>query len=93
MSPHAGTTRDVLEIPLDIGGYPMVLCDTAGLRFTECPIESEGLKRARETASNADLVIIVVDGSKVRTLDHLLPVEQYVKEECKRLGISIGISA
>lgn len=69
----------------------MVLCDTAGLRYTDCPIESEGLKRAREAASNADLVVIVVDGSQTSSMAQLLPVEKYVQDECKRLGITIGI--
>lgn len=61
VSPFAGTTRDILEINLDIGGYPVVLCDTAGLRISNDPVEKEGLKRAKEAALSADLVIIVVD--------------------------------
>lgn len=47
MSPIAGTTRDVVESPLDIGGYPAVFGDTAGLRSSEDPIEREGITRAR----------------------------------------------
>jgi tRNA modification GTPase len=46
VSPIAGTTRDVIESTIDIGGYPVVLCDTAGLRRTDDPIESEGVARA-----------------------------------------------
>lgn len=45
VSPMAGTTRDVLTSNLDIGGYPIILCDTAGLRTTQDPVESQGLKR------------------------------------------------
>lgn len=47
VSPQAGTTRDVLEVALDIGGYPLVLSDTAGLRRATDPVEREGVARAR----------------------------------------------
>lgn len=67
MSPFAGTTRDILEISLDIGGYPVVLCDTAGIRTSNDPVEQEGLRRAKEAASHADLVIIVVDALMAQT--------------------------
>lgn len=46
MSPHAGTTRDVVESALDIGGYPVVVSDTAGLRHAADPVEQEGVRRA-----------------------------------------------
>lgn len=42
-----GTTRDVLETTLNIGGYPIIMSDTAGLRDSEDPIEREGVKRAK----------------------------------------------
>lgn len=49
MSPFAGTTRDVLEVPLDIGGFPVVVSDTAGLNAsTSDPIEKQGIERARK---------------------------------------------
>lgn len=41
-----GTTRDVLEVNLDLGGYPVIMSDTAGLRESNDPIEMEGVKRA-----------------------------------------------
>lgn len=63
VSPFAGTTRDILEINLDIGGYPVLLCDTAGLRISNDPVEKEGIRRAKEVASSADLAIIVVDAA------------------------------
>ena len=46
VSPYAGTTRDVVESALDIGGYPVVLSDTAGLREAADPVEQEGVRRA-----------------------------------------------
>ncbi|CAF5156360.1 unnamed protein product, partial [Rotaria magnacalcarata] len=46
VSPIAGTTRDVIESTIDLGGYPIVICDTAGLRITDDPIENEGVLRA-----------------------------------------------
>lgn len=63
VSPHAGTTRDVIEVHLDLDGYPVVLLDTAGIRDTHDPVEQEGVRRARERAEKADLVLWLVDGS------------------------------
>lgn len=48
MSPIAGTTRDVVETALDIGGFPVLLSDTAGLRESPDLVEREGVRRARE---------------------------------------------
>ncbi len=59
----AGTTRDVIEVALDLGGYPVVLADTAGLRASTDAIEEEGVKRARDRARRADLKLVVVDAS------------------------------
>ncbi len=56
-----GTTRDVLEVALDIGGVRVALLDTAGLRDTADPVEAEGVRRARARAASADLVIEVRD--------------------------------
>jgi len=58
-----GTTRDVLEAPLDLGGYPVILFDTAGLRKADSLAEIEGVKRARRTAENADLILSLVDSA------------------------------
>jgi tRNA modification GTPase len=57
-----GTTRDVIEVALDLNGVPVVLIDTAGIRETTDPIEIEGVKRARARAEAADLVLWLVDG-------------------------------
>jgi tRNA modification GTPase len=59
----AGTTRDVIEVPLDIGGYRVLLADMAGLRETGDAIEREGVRRARAWAEGADTRLWVVDGS------------------------------
>jgi tRNA modification GTPase len=63
VSPYAGTTRDVIEVHLDLDGYPVTLLDTAGIRNSAEPVEQEGVRRARERAAAADLVLWVIDGS------------------------------
>jgi tRNA modification GTPase len=57
VSPIAGTTRDSIEVRLDLGGLPVVLVDTAGLRESADPIEAEGVRRARALAERADLLL------------------------------------
>jgi tRNA modification GTPase len=64
VSPFAGTTRDVIEVHLDLGGYPVTLLDTAGIRDSDDPVEIEGVRRARERAGEADLVLWVVDAAE-----------------------------
>ena len=59
----AGTTRDVIEVRMDLGGYPVILADTAGLRETAEVVEAEGVRRARARAEAADLVLLLLDGS------------------------------
>ncbi|MEJ2374985.1 MAG: tRNA uridine-5-carboxymethylaminomethyl(34) synthesis GTPase MnmE [Pseudolabrys sp.] len=61
VSPYAGTTRDVIEVHLDLAGLPVTLLDTAGVRETDNLVEMEGVRRARERAAAADLVLWVVD--------------------------------
>jgi tRNA modification GTPase len=57
VSPHAGTTRDVIEVHLDLDGYPVTVIDTAGIRESDDPIEQEGVRRAQARAAEADLVL------------------------------------
>jgi tRNA modification GTPase len=59
-----GTTRDVIEVHLDLSGYPVVLADTAGLRESADAIESEGVARALKRAEAADLKIVVLDATR-----------------------------
>lgn len=58
-----GTTRDTIEESLDIDGLPVRLVDTAGIRKTKSLIDSESIRRSRLSASEADLVLLVLDGS------------------------------
>lgn len=67
VSPYAGTTRDVIEVHLDLGGYPVTLLDTAGIRDTGDPVEMEGVRRARERAAGADLVLWVTELTDQKT--------------------------
>ena len=63
MSPIPGTTRDTVEEVCDIGGIPVRLIDTAGLRDTGDPVELEGTDRARRAAASADLCLVVIDAA------------------------------
>jgi len=62
VTPRAGTTRDLLEVQLEIEGIPVNLVDTAGLRETKDEVELEGISRARKSAADADLLLLVGDG-------------------------------
>lgn len=63
VTPYPGTTRDVIEVSLELDGLPITLLDTAGLREPADPVEAIGIARARERAERADLVLCVVDGA------------------------------
>jgi tRNA modification GTPase len=63
VSPFAGTTRDVIEVHLDLGSYPVTVLDTAGLRESDDPVEQEGVRRARDRADEADLILWIVDAT------------------------------
>jgi tRNA modification GTPase len=76
VSPYPGTTRDVLEVHLDLDGYPVALLDTAGIRASEDPIEQEGVRRATEQARDADLVLWVEDAINPRSKEQMLKQEQ-----------------
>ena len=57
VSPEPGTTRDLIDVALDLGGYPVQITDTAGMRQTTSAVEKEGVARARRRADAADLVL------------------------------------
>ena len=59
VTPLPGTTRDVIEVQLELAGLPVTLLDTAGLRDTTDPIEAEGVARARQRAAAADLRLVM----------------------------------
>jgi len=63
VSATAGTTRDVIEVHLDLGGWPVTIADTAGLRATADGIEQEGVRRALDRAAAADLRLVVFDAT------------------------------
>lgn len=82
VSDIAGTTRDVIDVHLDLNGYPVIISDTAGLRPHDLgtqdhdKIEAEGIKRALDIANNADIRVIVYDGT-VKTRDaHSVALEK-----------------
>ena len=69
VSPIAGTTRDIVEVRMELGGVPCIVSDTAGLRdSTEDPIELEGIKRARDTFKRAQIKVFLSDGSDEQSL-------------------------
>jgi tRNA modification GTPase len=74
----AGTTRDTLEEPLVLAGFPVRLIDAAGVRETDDPIEKEGVRRASSKALSADLILLVVDGSTPLT-----PEDSLAMAHCK----------
>jgi tRNA modification GTPase len=69
VSDIAGTTRDVVTSMLDIGGFPVTMADTAGMRATKDVIEAEGVRRAKLQAERADVLVVVVDSTLGEELD------------------------
>jgi tRNA modification GTPase len=63
-SPIAGTTRDVIEVAIDLAGYPVILADTAGLRESGDAVEREGLRRALARAKASELRLFVFDARR-----------------------------
>jgi len=68
-----GTTRDIIEEQIDIGGLPVVIVDTAGIRHSDETVEREGIRRSLEAMDRADFVVVVLDGSEpMHESDHLI---------------------
>jgi tRNA modification GTPase len=63
VSAEPGTTRDLIEVRLDIEGYPLTLTDTAGIRAAESAVEGEGIRRAEERAAAADIALLLTDAT------------------------------
>jgi tRNA modification GTPase len=88
VSPFPGTTRDVLELHLDLGGYPVTVLDTAGIRETNDPVEREGVRRASEQAAGANLVLWVVDASASEWQTLQLPAIKVASESITWLVVN-----
>lgn len=73
---QAGTTRDVIESEISLGGVTLVLSDTAGIRDTQEPIEAAGVKRAYERAARAQLILLLLDGAKALTREDTALLER-----------------
>lgn len=69
VSAIAGTTRDVLEVQVDLSGFKVIFADTAGLRDARDVIEQEGVRRAEKAATEADLCLVVMDGAAPEPAD------------------------
>jgi len=65
VSKTAGTTRDIIEVHLNIDGYPVVVSDTAGIRKSKNDIETKGIKLALKRAEDADLKLVVIEAKNV----------------------------
>lgn len=81
----AGTTRDVLEVPMDVGGYPLTLADTAGLREAADAAEQEGVRRALERAGMADFKLLVIDAAApdLNALAHYTEGDIIILNKCE----------
>jgi len=64
VSDKPGTTRDIVEVRLDLDGYPVIVSDTAGLRETDEEVEAEGVRRAAQRAADADVIVWLMDGAQ-----------------------------
>ncbi|MEI7733462.1 MAG: tRNA uridine-5-carboxymethylaminomethyl(34) synthesis GTPase MnmE [Verrucomicrobiota bacterium] len=82
VSPIPGTTRDTIEETANIRGIPVVFVDTAGLRDSQDPLETEGMRRSRVTVERADLILLLVDQSEPLTPDDEAFLAEFRKGKC-----------
>jgi tRNA modification GTPase len=75
--PAAGTTRDAVTVTTAVDGWPLEFCDTAGLRATDDAVERAGIERARQRLAQADLVVLVADGSVPWSAEDEALAQQY----------------
>ncbi len=83
VTPIAGTTRDIIEESVNLRGVPVLLVDTAGITATEDMVEALGIERSRQALSSADLLVLVLDGSRALSSGDFALV-QAVREELAR---------
>ncbi|KAK2587578.1 hypothetical protein KPH14_003706 [Odynerus spinipes] len=87
VSPTAGTTRDIIELSINISGYPVILADTAGFtKNPKDPIETEGILRAKAYAENVDLIILVIDACEY--MNSGMSYSDYMNEYINRMGLN-----
>jgi tRNA modification GTPase len=75
VSATPGTTRDVIEVPMNMDGYAVIISDTAGIRETSDEIESIGISRSKKALSQSDMAIILLDASNLAESLHSIPNE------------------
>ena len=94
VSSEAGTTRDIIEVHLDLGGYPVILADTAGLRDTDNKIEAEGIRRAQDAARKADIRIALFDSTQEMDADTkaMIDADTIVVHNKSDLAVKDGIA-
>jgi tRNA modification GTPase len=91
VSDQAGTTRDIIEVHLNLGGFPVIIADTAGLRPDQMTnkghdlIESEGMRRALARAEQADIQLLIFDGA---SLPHIDPHSLALVNEKTIIGVN-----
>ncbi|KAK3578271.1 hypothetical protein CHS0354_010472 [Potamilus streckersoni] len=94
VTPIAGTTRDIIETAINLGGYPVLLSDTAGLRETEDLVEKEGIERALKRAKQTDIIVLVLEAKHI--LQQLSSgkgnfcMSEFVEKHLKDLGLKVG---
>ena len=82
VAPEAGTTRDVLEARLNLNNIPVTIYDTAGIRYTKSEVETEGVKRAKKQAKDADIIIFlhdITEADEMETLEFIKEKEKIIK--------------
>ena len=96
VSPVPGTTRDFIETWIDLGGIPVRLFDTAGLRSSDDMVESEGIRRSEALMDDADLIIYLVDPDDVllpENIDSDRTLVVYSKRDKRRMADDLSISS
>ncbi len=84
VSDEAGTTRDIIRIELDLFGVPTTILDTAGIRNTSGRIEIEGIKRSITAAANADLIVVILDGSDNNWPEACAKIDDAINSEIRQ---------